>query len=95
MGVRVDRETVPAATRAIWLDTLNPTGEMNQLAHNMFHAIARLASSTRRSVVPRPGAELYSRTADNWKRARIVGCTLGVIAVCLTAFVAYGVVTGT
>jgi hypothetical protein len=47
------------------------------------------------SKAPRAGTKAFSRNADNWKRARIVGYTLGVIAVGFAAFVAYSVVTGT
>lgn len=56
---------------------------------------AALASSAEQSKAPRAETRVFSRYADNWKRARIVGYTLGVIAICFAAFVAYGVVTGT
>jgi hypothetical protein len=56
---------------------------------------AALALSTEQSKAPRAGTKAFSRNADNWKRARIVGYTLGVIAVGFAAFVAYSVVTGT
>lgn len=56
---------------------------------------AALALSTERSKAPRTDTQVFSRNADNWKRARIVGYTLGVIAVCVAAFAAYSVVTGT
>jgi hypothetical protein len=56
---------------------------------------AALALSTERSKAPRADTHVFSPNADNWKRARIVGYTLGVIAVCFAAFVAYSVATGT
>ena len=52
-------------------------------------------SSTRQRTSLHMNAPVNSRHADNWKRARIVGYTLGVIAVCFAAVVAYSVVTGT
>lgn len=56
---------------------------------------AALALSTEQSKARRADTQVLSRNADNWKRARIVGYTLGVIAVCFAAVVAYSVVTGT
>lgn len=56
---------------------------------------AALALSPEQSKVPRADTQVSSRNADNWKRARIVGYTLGVVAVCVAAFAAYSVVTGT
>lgn len=56
---------------------------------------AALALSTEQSKAPRADTQVFSRNADNWKRARIVGYTLGIIAVCVAAFAAYSVLTGT
>jgi hypothetical protein len=51
--------------------------------------------STEQSTAQRVDNEVFSHNADNWKRARIVGYTLGALAVCFAAFVFYGVMTGT
>jgi hypothetical protein len=51
--------------------------------------------STEQSTAPRVDNEVFSRSADGWKRARIVGYTLAALAVCFAAFVFYGVVKGT
>lgn len=51
--------------------------------------------STEQSTALRADNEVFSRNADNWKRARIVGYTLGAIAVCIAAYAFYSVVTGT
>jgi hypothetical protein len=68
-------------------------GDVDKLAPSVPNAA--LASPTEQSKAPRAETRVFSRYADNWKRARIVGYTLGVIAICFAAFVAYGVVTGT
>ena len=51
--------------------------------------------STAQSTVLRVDNEMVSHKADNWRRARTVGYTLGAVAVCFAAFVFYSVVTGT
>ena len=56
---------------------------------------AAFASSAPQRTALQTSSEPYRRNADYWKRARIIGYTLGVIAVGFAAFVAYSVVTGT
>jgi hypothetical protein len=51
--------------------------------------------STEQSTAPRMDNEVFSRNADNWKRARVVGYTLGALAVCFAAILYYNVLTGT
>jgi hypothetical protein len=53
------------------------------------HALLDRTSARRADDIP------SGRSADNWKRARIVGYTLGVIVVGVVAYVAYNVLTGT
>ena len=55
----------------------------------------RAMLSTERSTESRADNEVFSRNADNWKRARIVGYTLGALAACVVAYAFYSVVTGT
>lgn len=51
--------------------------------------------SAEQPTAPRVGNEVFSRNADNWKRARVVGYTLGALAVCFAAILYYNVLTGT
>jgi hypothetical protein len=55
----------------------------------------RAMLSTEGSTASRADNEVFSRNADNWKRARIVGYTLGALAACVVAYAFYSVVTGT
>ena len=56
---------------------------------------AVLDVSTAQARAPRADNSVSSRSADNWKRARIVGYTLGAIVVGVVVYVAYNVLTGT
>lgn len=62
---------------------------------NLVVPSVRAMLSTARPTALRVDNEVFSRNADNWKRARIVGYTLGALAACVVAYAFYSVVTGT